>query len=90
MCLVIRFHLHQYPTNPTQVGLIGILLSGMALAWFAPLMEHQSPLLNDFQVFFEKFNATFGDSNKKCIFNIKIRFFCQKSCSAMVYASKFR
>jgi len=34
---VIRLHPHdQYPTNPTQVGLIGALLSSTILAWFAP------------------------------------------------------
>jgi hypothetical protein len=33
----------------------------MALAWFAPLLEHQSPLFNDFEAFFEEFHATFGD-----------------------------
>ncbi len=90
MCLVIWLHFHQHPINPIQVGLIGILLSNMALAWFAPLLEHQSPLFNDFEVFFEKFNATFEHSNKKCMFNIKIRSFCQRSHSTMLYASKFR
>jgi hypothetical protein len=89
VCLIIRFHLQQYPTNPTQVGLIGILLLGMALAWFAILLEHQSPLFNNFEMFFEKFNATFGYSNKECMFNIKIQIFGQKSRSTMVNASKF-
>jgi hypothetical protein len=26
----------------------------MTLAWFAPLLEHQSPLFNEFEVFIEK------------------------------------
>jgi hypothetical protein len=26
----------------------------MTFAWFAPLLEHQSPLLNDFKTFFEE------------------------------------
>jgi hypothetical protein len=72
VCLVIQLHLHQYPIRPTQVGLIGILLLGMILAWFAPLLEHQLPLLKDFEVFLKVFNATFGDLNKKCMFSIKI------------------
>jgi hypothetical protein len=48
----------------------------MALTWFAPLLEHQSPLLNNFEKFHEKFheklNATFGNSNKEHRSNIKI------------------
>jgi hypothetical protein len=43
------------------------LLSNTTLAWFTPLLEHQSPLLNNFESFFEKFGAFFGDSNKECI-----------------------
>jgi hypothetical protein len=64
MCLVIRFHPHQYLTRPVQVGLIGIFFSGMTLVWFAPLLEHQSPLFNGFETFLEKFNAAFGDLDK--------------------------
>jgi len=44
----------------------------MAFAWFAPLLEHKSPLLNDFETLFEKLNVTFGHSNKEHTFNIKI------------------
>jgi hypothetical protein len=44
----------------------------MALVWFAPMLEHQSPLFDYFETFFEKFNATFGDSNKERTSNIKI------------------
>ncbi len=72
MCLVIQLHLHWYPTNPAQVGLISTLLSSTTLVWFPPLLEHQSPSFNDFETFFEEFYATFGDSDKKCTLNIKI------------------
>jgi hypothetical protein len=65
-----------YPINPTQVGFIGTLLLGMALAWFAPLLEHQSPLFNDFETFLKEFNAIFGNLDKDCIFNIKIQSLC--------------
>jgi hypothetical protein len=37
--------------GPTQVKLIGTLLLGTTLAWFALLLEHQSPLLNNFEAF---------------------------------------
>jgi hypothetical protein len=48
-----------------QVGFIGTLLSGMTLVWFAPLLKHHSPMCNDFEVFPEKFNATFGNLDKE-------------------------
>ncbi len=50
-CLVIQLHPHGYPTCLVQVGLIGTLLSNMALVWFALLLKHQSPLLNEFETF---------------------------------------
>jgi len=58
MHLVIRLHLHWYPIGLVKVGLIGTLLSGTTFVWFAVLLEHQSPLFNGFEMFFEKFDAT--------------------------------
>ena len=46
--LVIQLHSHRYPTDREQVGLVGSLLSGSALSWFAPLLEKQAPELQDF------------------------------------------
>jgi hypothetical protein len=66
----LRFH--WYPTNLAQVRFIGTLLSSTTLAWFTPLLKHQSPLFNDFEAFLEKFNATFGNFDKTCTSNIKI------------------
>jgi len=63
--LVIQLHPHCYPNYPTHVGLIGTLLLGASLTWFAPLLKRQSPLLNDFKVFVEEFSATFGDFDKE-------------------------
>jgi hypothetical protein len=88
--LVIQLHPHQYPIGPTQVGLIGTLLSITTLVWFTPLLEHQSPLLNDFDGFLEEFNPTFRDSDKEHTFTIKIQSIYQGSCSTIVYASEFR
>jgi hypothetical protein len=70
--LIIQLHPHQYPTSLAQVRFIGILLSSTTIVWFAPLLEHQSPLLNNFETFFEELNATFRDLDKKRTFNIKI------------------
>ncbi len=90
VCLVIQLHLHQYPIGPTQVEFISILLSSMALTWFTPLLEHQSPLFNDFEMLFEKFNATFGNLDKECTSNIKIRSFYQGSQLTIIYALEFK
>ena len=45
------------------MGLVGTLLSGTTLAWFAPLLEQESPLLNNFEEFISEFKACFGDTN---------------------------
>jgi hypothetical protein len=49
----------------------------MTLAWFTPLLEYQSPLLNDFEAFLEESSATFEDLNKERMFTIKIQYFCE-------------
>jgi hypothetical protein len=90
VCLVIQLHFHQYPTSLVQVELIGTLSLGMTFIWFTLSLEHQSPLLNDFEAFLEKFNATFVDSDKEHMSNIKIQSFCQGSCSSAIYALEFK
>ncbi|CAG8768511.1 7720_t:CDS:1, partial [Dentiscutata heterogama] len=51
--LIIRLQPQRYPNDATQVGLLGSLLTGSALAWFAPLLEKSSPLLENFDDFVE-------------------------------------
>ncbi|CAG8492866.1 5153_t:CDS:2 [Racocetra persica] len=50
----------QYKNPKTQVGLLGSLLSGPALAWFSSLLEKQLELLGDFEILVKKFEKTFG------------------------------
>jgi hypothetical protein len=38
--LMIELHPSRYPTDVARVGLIGTLLSGNALAWFAPFLQN--------------------------------------------------
>ena len=61
--LVIQLHPSRYPTDVARVGLVGTLLSGTALAWFAPFLEKRSPLLEDFEGFIKDFQASFGDTD---------------------------
>ena len=56
-------HPSRYRTDASRVGLVGTLLSGSTLAFFAPLLEKESPLLNNFQEFLSEFKVCFGDSN---------------------------
>ncbi len=65
VCFIIQLDQHHYPDDQTQVGLSGTLLLGTTLTWFAPLLEHQSPFLNNFETFFENVGASFGNSEKK-------------------------
>ena len=57
--LVIQMHPSRYPTDASQVGFVGTLLSGSALAWLTPLLEKESPLLNNFEEFLSEFKACF-------------------------------
>ena len=43
--LVIQMHPSRYPSDVSRVGLVGTLLSGSTLTWFAPLLEKEPPLL---------------------------------------------
>ena len=58
--LVIQMHPMRYSTNASRAGLVGTLLTDIVLAWFAPLLEKISPLLNNFEEFIKEFKACFG------------------------------
>jgi hypothetical protein len=80
----------RYPTEESRVGLIGTLLTGQALSWFAPLFEKRSPVLNNFETFLEAFAEAFGEHDKARWATTKIRSLRQGTRSASVYASDFR
>jgi hypothetical protein len=61
-----------------------MLLLGTSLVWFAPLLEQQSPLLNDLEVFVEEFNTTFEDIDKKCTLTNKLQVFHKGPCPTTV------
>src|SRR3984957_17607916 len=79
-----------YHKDELQVGLLGSLLSGPALAWFAPLLESESELLTNFEALIHEIEATFGDSIKMRTATNKIRSLTQGSQPASVYTSEFR
>ena len=61
--LVINMHPNRYPTDASRVGLVGTLLTGTALAWFAPLLEKKSSVLENFEAFITEFKETFSDTD---------------------------
>lgn len=88
--LVFILQPQRYPTDVSRVGLVGTLLSGQALSWFAPLFEKQSPILNSFEAFMVAFEEAFGEHDKIRSATTKIRGLRQGMRSASVYASDFR
>ena len=88
--LVIQMHPSRYPTDASRVGLVGTLLSGTTLAWFAPLLEKESPLLNNFEEFISEFKACFGDTDSVRTTINKIRRLRQGDRPASAYAADFR
>ena len=73
VCLVNHMHPSRYLTDDSRVGLVGTLLTGIALAWFAPLIRKRSSLLQDFDSVIEEFKASFGDTDSVPTSIIKMR-----------------
>jgi hypothetical protein len=88
--LIIQLHPRCYLDDTTRVGFVGTLLTGTDAAWFAPILETSSPLLQDFNAFMVEFEVVFGDSDKARTSANKLCRLQQGTCSATVYASKFR
>ena len=88
--LIIHMHPNRYPTDATRVGLVGTLLTGTALAWFAPLLEKKSPILENFDTFINEFQASFGDTDSVRTTINKIRRLRQGDRPASAYAADFR
>jgi hypothetical protein len=84
--LIMQLHPRHYFDDTTRVGFVGTLLTGTAAAWFAPILETSSPLLQDFNAFM----AEFGDSDKATTLANKLRRLQQRTRSTIVYASEFR
>jgi hypothetical protein len=62
--LIMQRHPRRYFDDTTRVGFVGTLLNGTVAAWFAPILETSSLLLQDFKAFMAEFEAVFGDSDK--------------------------
>jgi hypothetical protein len=87
---MIQLHPSRYPTDGACVGLVGTLLSGTALAWFALFLKKQSPLLQDFKGFIKGFQGSFGDNDSMRTTVNKIWRLRQGDCLASTYVAYFR
>ena len=88
--LVLTMHPRRYQDDTTRIGLVGTLLTGAALSWFAPLMEMNSPLLADYGNFMREFEQMFGEHDKVRTATTKLRALRQSNRPATVYPSEFR
>ena len=88
--LIIKTHSRRYVITSDKIGLVETLLKGPALAWFAPLLEDESSLLEDFEKFIKNLEETFGDADKERTAATKIRTLRQGFRPVSTYVSEFR
>jgi hypothetical protein len=88
--LIMQLHPRRYFDDTTRVGFVGTLLTGTTAAWFVPILETSSLLLQDFNAFMVEFETVFGDSDKARTSANKVCRLQQGTCSTIVYASEFR
>jgi hypothetical protein len=81
-------HPNRYPNDASRVGLVAKLIIGVtALAWFAP---HGTPILENFEAFINKFQASFPHSDTVKTVTNKIQRLCQGDRPMSTYATNFR
>ena len=87
----LYFHMNPgvYDSDALKIGFLGGLLSGSALKWFSPLLEKESPLLENRRQFMAEFEAIFGDTDGIRTATTKLRALKQGNHSAATYASEF-
>jgi hypothetical protein len=73
VCLIMQLHPRRYFDDTTRVGFVRTLLTGTTAAWFVPILETSSPLLQDFNAFMAEFEVVFGDSDKARTLANKLR-----------------
>jgi hypothetical protein len=82
--LIMQLHPRRYFDDTTRVGFVGTLLTGTTAAWFVPILETSSLLLQDFNAFMVEFETVFGDSDKARTSANKLRRLQQGTRSAIV------
>jgi hypothetical protein len=80
----------RYPTDETKIRFIGTLLSGDPLTWFRTLIESDSAILLDMELFIKEFQANYDDPYVQSHAQTAIRRLKQGKNSVVTYAAKFR
>lgn len=91
--LVFMLNPSKYSSEATKVAVIGTLLTGKALAWFTPFLEHMDKhqdLLNNYGSFRQLLQETFDEHDRSLLAATRIRKLRQGSQSVSSYASEFR
>jgi hypothetical protein len=76
-------HPNIYPSDRSGVSLVGKLLMRTALAWFAPLLEKKSQVLENLKTFIVEFHTSFSDTDSVRTTINKIRRLCYCSIWAI-------
>lgn len=87
---VICVQSSRYAMGRDRVGLIGSLLTKAAQSWFTPLVEKNSPVLDNYEEFLRQFEAIFGEHDRSRVAAQKIRNMRQANRSAATYAADFQ
>ncbi|XP_048192367.1 retrotransposon Gag-like protein 3 [Perognathus longimembris pacificus] len=85
----MRVRGHLYPTEAALVSFVGNRFSGEARRWFQPLLDIQSPLLEQFESFIQVLQNTFDNPEDLEDANHSIRQLCQGEGPVHRYATRF-
>ncbi|KAB0388667.1 hypothetical protein E2I00_001430 [Balaenoptera physalus] len=85
----MRVRGHLYPTEAALVSFVGNRFSGEAGKWFQPLVDIQSPLLEQFESFIQVLQDTFDNPENMEDANHRIRKLCQGEDHVHQYATHF-
>lgn len=81
---------NRYPDEETKVRFIGTLFTGDPLTWFRSLIESDSDVLSDYQMFLLEFKNNYDDPYVMKNSQSKIRRLKQGKGSVLVYSARFR
>ncbi|XP_054422586.1 retrotransposon Gag-like protein 3 [Pteronotus mesoamericanus] len=84
----MRVRGHLYPTEAALVSFVGNRFSGEAGRWFQPLVDIQSPLLEQFESFMQVLQDTFDNPENMDNANHRLRQLCQGE-DPVQYATHF-
>nr|XP_019573093.1 PREDICTED: zinc finger CCHC domain-containing protein 5 [Rhinolophus sinicus] len=85
----MRVRGHLYPTEAALVSFVGNCFSGEAGRWFQPLVDIQSPLLEQFESFIRVLQDTFDNPENMEDANHRIRQLCQGEDPVHQYVTHF-